>query len=346
MKIVRYMALALLAAFSPAGAKAQSLPFAKVQEVQSSGGNEERRFFGNVVARQTNDLAFQVGGQIIEFPAIEGATIPQGGLIARLDREPFVLALDRARIQAAQARRTLTRLEKLSGTAVSQVTVDDARTQLELADLSVAAAERDLEQATLVAPFDALVATRHVANFSTISPGTSVARLHDMSELRIEIDVPEILFSRAGEDPNVQLLAKFPASETLFDVALREFNAETSAIGQTYSITLGMEPPAGLVVLPGASVAILVRFLDQAARIIIPYSALVTTADGTSQVMVFTPVGADQGRVAVRPIEIMPTSHGEVMVTKGLEVGEEIIAAGAALLADGDEVRRFVGFPN
>ncbi|MCY4326831.1 MAG: efflux RND transporter periplasmic adaptor subunit, partial [Rhodobacteraceae bacterium] len=153
MKIVRYMALALLAAFSPAGAKAQSLPFAKVQEVQSSGGNEERRFFGNVVARQTNDLAFQVGGQIIEFPAIEGATIPQGGLIARLDREPFVLALDRARIQAAQARRTLTRLEKLSGTAVSQVTVDDARTQLELADLSVAAAERDLEQATLVAPF-------------------------------------------------------------------------------------------------------------------------------------------------------------------------------------------------
>ncbi len=343
---MKILAAALMAALVPALSQAQPAPLAKIEAVASSGASQERRFFGSVVARQTTDLAFQVGGQIIEFPAVEGETIATGDLIARLDLEPFQLALSRAQARAGQARRALERLERLSGSSVSRAAVDDARTQLELADLSVAEAMRAVRQATLVAPFDALVAARRTANFSTISPGAPVVRIHDMSELRIEIQVPEILFSRAGEDPNVELLAGFPASETLFPVEPVEFNAEAAAVGQTYTITLGMAPPEGLVILPGSSVTIVVRFLDEVPRIIIPQSALVTSADGIPQVMVFTPTRDDRGLVALRRIEIAPTPHGEVAVTRGLEIGEEIVAAGASLLGDGDEVRRFAGFPD
>jgi len=116
--------------------------------------------------------------------------INKGAVIARLDLEPFQLSLDQARVQKEQADRTLERLRQLQGNAVSQVTVDDAETQAKLAELSVRNAERSLRDAQLIAPFDALVASRYVANFSSISPGVQIARLHDMSELRVEIDVP------------------------------------------------------------------------------------------------------------------------------------------------------------
>ena len=50
----------------------------KLLTVQSQDAGSVRQFFGQVVVRQTVDLAFQVGGQIVMFSAIEGQIIPRG----------------------------------------------------------------------------------------------------------------------------------------------------------------------------------------------------------------------------------------------------------------------------
>ena len=203
-----------------------------------------------MTAKQTVDLAFQTAGQIVKFPAIEGRIVPAGDMIAQLDLEPFKLSLEQARLQWDRARRRAERLKKLEGKTVSQVSVEDATTEAGLAKIALRNAEYSLKHATLHAPFDALVARRSVARFTTVNAGTPVARLHDMSEIRIEIEVPEVLFQRAGRDPDVTIAARFPAGKTLFPVEVREFNAETSRIGQTFRVTLGMAPPEGLNILP------------------------------------------------------------------------------------------------
>lgn len=331
---------------SPVMAVAQDMRLAKIIEVQSGDSAVTRQFFGHVVAKETVDLAFQVGGQIVELPLIEGERIEEGTMVAQLDLEPFQLALDQARVQRDQAERTLERLQKLEGSTVSEVSVDDAETSLQLAEIAVRNAERELQNATLVAPFDALVAARNVANFSTISAGTPIARLHDMSELRIEIDVPEVLFQRAGTDPSVELWAKFPTDDERYAVTPREFNAETSQVGQTYRITLGMTPPEDRTILPGSSVTVYATLTGGAQDIVIPASAVSTANDGSTNVMVFTPTGADEGTVARRPVTVEPTIRGDVRVTEGLEPGEEIVASGASQLSDGDRVKRFSGFSN
>lgn len=343
----RKIALIVLLLFASGFARASDdLPLAKLIKVESSASELTRQFFGHVVAKETVDLAFQVGGQIVEIPIVEGAPINKGAVIARLDLEPFQLSLDQARVQKEQADRTLERLRQLQGNAVSQVTVDDAETQAKLAELSVQNAERSLRDAQLMAPFDALVASRYVANFSSISPGVQIARLHDMSELRIEIDVPEVLFQSAGRDPDVTLLAKFPSSDEKFPLETREFNAETSQVGQTFQITLGMEPPENIVVLPGSSVTVFASISGSEPLLRIPSSAVVTGTDGSTQAMVFTPDGDDEGTVTLVPITITPTPKGEVQVIEGLSEGQEIVASGANLLSDGARIKRFTGFSN
>ena len=324
----------------------EALPLAKLITVEMDDTGTTRTFFGHVVAKETVELAFQVGGQVVAFPIVEGASVPKGGLIAELDREPFQLALDQARTQQEQADRTLARLEQLQGTTVSQVTVDDAKTQSQLAEIAVRDAERSLGLATLSAPFDALVAAKIIPNFSTLGAGTTVARLHDMSELRIEIEVPETLVQSAGADPDLELWAKFPSSDQRFELGIREFNAETSSVGQTFSITLGMAPPEDLVVLPGSSVTVIAVLKGQGARLEIPASALVMDAAGKPHVMLFSPAGANEGQVTERRVEIEPAADGSVQVVSGLQAGDEIVASGATLLNDGDSVRRFAGFAN
>ncbi|MFA8384706.1 MAG: efflux RND transporter periplasmic adaptor subunit [Pelagibaca sp.] len=343
---MRRLFAVFLVMFAPVIAVAQDVPLAKIIAVQSADGDVTRQFFGHVVAKETVDLAFQVGGQIVELPLIEGERIAEGTVVAQLDLEPFQLALDQARVRKDQAERTLERLQRLQGSTVSQVSVDDAETALQLADLAVRNATRELNNATLLAPFDALVAARNVANFSTIAAGTPVARLHDMSELRIEIDVPEVLFQRAGTDPSVVLSAQFPTDDRRYPVTPREFNAETSQVGQTYRITLGMAPPEGRTILPGSSVTVYATLDAGVSDILIPASAVNISNDGSPNVMVFTPTGADEGTVARRPVTVEPTLRGDVRVTEGLAPGEEIVASGASRLDDGDRVRRFTGFSN
>ncbi|CUI33304.1 efflux RND transporter periplasmic adaptor subunit [Cognatishimia activa] len=318
----------------------------KLVTVNAGADQVTRVFFGQVAAKETVDLAFQVAGQIVQLPIVEGAVVPEGAVIAQLDLEPFELALDQAVVQKDQADRTVERLTKLQGNTVSQVTVDDAQTQAQLADISQRNAQRSLNNATLHAPFDALVASRNVAKFSTINAGTPVARLHDMSDLRIEIDVPEVLFQRAGRDPDVTLSAKFPASDTVFPLEVREFNAETSAVGQTFRITLGMTPPDDLVVLPGSSVTVSATLSNNDQRILIPASAIKNANDGTPMALVFEPAGADEGTLRAVDIEIVPDVNGNVQVVSGLSDGQEIVASGASRLTDGASARRFTGFAN
>lgn len=318
----------------------------KLVELQANSNGVERHFFGHVVARQTVDLAFQVGGQIVEFPAIEGEEIAQGDLIAQLDLEPFLLQRDQARVQLEQAERTLDRFDQLSDLAVSQATIDDTQTQVDLASIALRDAEYALEHATLYAPFDGLVAVRNVANFTTISVGSPVVRFHDMSELRIEIDVPEILFQQAGQNPDVTLTAQFPASDTVFPLEIREFDAQASSVGQTFRLTLGLPRPNGLAILPGSSVEVTARLDSGQDFLMLPTSAIGLSNDGEAFAMVFQPTEGDQGTLEQRFIDIEPTREGRFHVLSGLEVGDLVVMTGVADVADAQTVRRFTGFAN
>ncbi|QIE46236.1 efflux RND transporter periplasmic adaptor subunit [Pseudohalocynthiibacter aestuariivivens] len=338
-------ALALPAMAQDTSEASMTLKPVKLMTVETGSSATVRKFFGHVVARQTVDLAFQVSGQVETIPVVEGETVPKGALIAQLDLETFQLAFDQAKLQQEQADRTVERLAKLSDASASQVRREDADTDAALARIAVANAKNALEHATLHAPFDALVANRDVANFTTVNAGTPVARLHDMSELRIEIDVPEVLFQRAGEDPDVTVTAKFPISDEEFPLEVREFNAETSEIGQTFRLTFGMPPPAGMRILPGSSATITARLNSGETGVFVPATAVATAADGATSVLAFLPGEDDTGTLSRIAVTISAGPNGKFMVT-GVEPGTEIVVAGVNTLDDGMRVRRFSGFPN
>ncbi|WP_415145181.1 efflux RND transporter periplasmic adaptor subunit [Limimaricola cinnabarinus] len=305
-----------------------------------------REFYGQVAARQTVDLAFQIGGQLVEFPVLEGQIIREGDLVARLDPEPFELAFEQAELRQAQAERDLDRLNQLSRSTVSEAAQEESRTNAALAQVALRDAERALSKARLDAPFEALVAERLVANFTTVSAGTPIVRLHDMSELRVEVEVPEILFQRAGRDPDVEITARFPGMSDSYPLEIREFTSDATAVGQSFGLTLAFAAETAPDVLPGSSVTVTSRLDGMAGGLPVPPTALVGDLDGTVKVMVFEPGETpDRGRVAAREVEIEIADDGGFLVTGGVERGAEIVAAGAAALEDGQAVRRFAGFP-
>ena len=131
-------------------------------------------------------------------------------------------------------------------------------------------------------------------------------------------------------------------------LALREYDAQTGQIGQTYAATLALPPDAGRDLLPGASAVVRISRPSQGDEgLTVPSQAVVAQPDRSTVVYVFTDDGADgaDGAGTVTPAEVVVMSpDGTKLQVQGLEPGQEIVAAGAHLLEPGQNVRRFTGF--
>jgi len=350
------LALAALFAFAPAAVAAQDEDATaetrprpvKLMTVAEPRTRITRTFFGQIVARQTVDLAFQVGGQLAQLPVENGQRVDRGALLARLDLEPFERAVERAELQLDQAESDYDRARQLAESNVrSQAQLDDARTNRDLARIELREAREALDDATLRAAFDGLVARRLVANYTTVAQGTPVLRLHDMSEPRVELAVPERLFRRIGDLDDIAFSADLGAGHDGVPLSLAEYSAETVGISQSYIVDLALPPLDGFLPLPGRTATVRVTLSRPGGDTLsVPPEALRTTPDRGTEVMVFEPAGAATGSVRPVPVSVVTREGADVAVTRGeaLAPGMEIVATGAHLLTEGQRVRRFTGF--
>jgi len=86
---------------------------AKLIEAGGDTVQISRTFFGQVAARETVDRSFEVGVRLAMFEAQEGQFLEEGVQIAAMDPAPFERAVERSRLQQAQANRDLTRTQPL-----------------------------------------------------------------------------------------------------------------------------------------------------------------------------------------------------------------------------------------
>ena len=171
-------------------------------------------------------------------------------------------------------------------------------------------------------------------------------RLHDISEWRVEINVPEVLFRSAGENPDISLVGRFTGSDQVIPLALREFTAEASTVGQTFKITLAMLEEPGPGVLPGSSITVIANLNTASREVDIPASAVVIDDNGDTFVMLFESDDGETGIVRRKLVNLESDSDGNFVLREDLEDGIEIVVAGAKSLTDGQAVRRFAGFSN
>ena len=203
-----------------------------------------------------------------------------------------------------------------------------------------------MRHATIDASFDAIVAERLVETFTTVDVRAPAIALYDMSDLRIGIDVPEIMFQRAGSAPDLQIAAEFPVCGRVFPIEVREFRAESSEIDLTFKVIPGMTPPDHMVLLPGSSAAVRSQSRDTSVPPVIPASAIAIAADGATSVFVYDAIADDgsTGLLRRQPVAMHPAPHGGMQVIDGVSPDDRIVATGLMNLQDDMSARRFAGF--
>ncbi len=206
---------------------------------------------------------------------------------------------------------------------------------------AVASAQDQLNYTSLQAPFAGTIASKFVENFQTVRAKENIVRLLDTSKIEMIVDLPESLISMV---PYVKDIActfdAFPSHN--LPATVKEIGTEASQTTRTFPVTLIMDQPSNIKILPGmAGVARghaeLPENIDQHG-FEVPGGAVFI--DDTDKQSVWVVEAGDKGvgtvkRLAVTVADLTP--HG--VHIQGVPVGTTIVTAGVHYLTQGQKVR-------
>lgn len=325
----------------------------KVMTVTGGDPRENRAFPGIVKADREIDLAFRVGGPLIEYDLNIGQKVQKGQTLARIDPRDFEIRVQKlsAEYKAAEARladaeRDFERQKNLLKESAAsqsqydktQMLVETTRAGIDSLKADLAAAKNALADTRLTAPFDGVLNHKFTENHETVAPGAPVVSLLDVSAIEVATAVPEDIVIREADI--VEIYATLDAHpDRNISASLKETGRQTDNANQSYPMTVTLQVPKTITVAPGmaASVHLVLRNPHGGGDgIYLPTAAVFSDTNGVTCVWRVEPDTLDTEKVKV---ETGALRGDEILVTSGIEAGDRVVSAGARFLVEGQKIR-------
>lgn len=346
----------LLLALSLVGCSRPAPPPEPVRAVKlvtavPAGAGEAPVFAGDVRAQVESRLGFRVGGKILKRQAEVGQRVAAGQVLAQLDPQDLRLAADAARAQVASARtsRDLAAADFQRYAALKaqnfisaaelerrEAQVRSAQAALDQAQAQLAAQGNQAAYASLVADAPGVVTAIEAEAGQVVAAGTPVVRVAVDGVRDAVFAVPEDQVRRftAGQPVAVRTWG----TEVALQGRVREVGAAADPATRTFTVKVALEgaaPPLGTTV----SVQPQAVGTAPAAGVRLPTSALRRDGDATTVWLLDEPTMT----VRAQPVAVGGIEGSDVVMTRGVQPGQRVVAAGVHVLAPGQKVTIYEG---
>ena len=308
----------------------------------------QRSFVGRVEARRESDVGFELGGLVAHIHVDDGASVSAGQLLASLDTEllqarraELVSARDRARADLDLAIKTRKRINELQALdfASSQARdeavegVNAKRAALEMGESAIRSIDVQIRKSQLRAPYDALVAARHVDEGQVIPVGVPVLRLFENSEPEARIAIASDSIDRLRTGDAYLLRIRGRDVPAILRTVLPERDGRTRSVDAIFTLAV---PFNGI--RRGDLARLMLTERIAARGIELPLTALTESSRGIWAVYVAEPTTDGAGILSRRQVELLHLVGEEVYVAGTLEAGEQVVSAGLHRLVPGQRV--------
>ena len=325
----------------------------KTVTVSEQASGKIRKFSGVVEAADSSSISFEVSGNVQEVRVDVGDKITKGQILAKLDKRTYKInvkgaeaEVGRAKVELADKRNDLdrfARINKQDPGAVSQASIDQSQAavdsalkNVQFAKSQLKLAQRDLEKTVLRAPFDGVIATRHVDPFTEVARGQKLFDVYENTGMEVAVSIPEdvihdIYMKQKGE-------IRFAV---IADKSYQGVVTEISKVAGTanaFPIKLTIED-LDKRIRPGMTAQVTLELADteEASVYLVPISSLAQRSDTTkSWVFVYDPATAT---VKQTPVTGTSVRQNDVVITGGVQTGDIIAVAGVSFLEDGQKVK-------
>jgi RND family efflux transporter MFP subunit len=345
--VIAAVPLALLAC----GDKTASDPRTEAPLVRAAtiGGAAQasRTFTGTVAARVQSDLGFRVSGKVLERLVDAGQTVKRGQVLMRIDAADLKLAahaqqeaVAAARARAQQTMQDEARYQSLRGTgAVSASAYDQAKAAADAAKAQLKAAEAQAEvarntsrYAELVADGDGVIMETLVEPGQVVSAGQVVARLAHAGRREAIVQLPETLRPAVGSSGLATLFGKEGAAPA----KLRQLSDTADRLTRTFEARYVLDGELANAPL-GTTVTIELQDGAPATQggLSVPIASVFDAGKGPGVWI----IQGQPAKVSWRPVTVQRLGEDGAQVAGQFKQGDRIVALGAHLLHEGEQVR-------
>ncbi len=294
--------------------------------IRPSAAGLELQLPGEVTGSADALLASSTGGFVEAVLVETGQTVRSGQALARVDTSTAVARREQALASYQLAEAELERVRKL-GDLASEAQLLAASTQARVAKASLDLAEIQVARSIITAPFAGVVSRVDLERGEVLAPGAPAIRLVKLDPVHVTVSLSDrdILVIQKG----ATVLVTTDAGATALQG--RVLHIDPAADLDTRSFLVDVEVPnEDRTLLPGM-IASVTLFREVAeGQVVIPLDWLVTRLDGVG---VFVDEG---GRAVWRPVETGEIVHDQVLISSGLQLGENVIMTGHRDLSQGD----------
>ncbi|MGG5872875.1 efflux RND transporter periplasmic adaptor subunit [Pseudomonas peli] len=303
---------------------------------------------GTLKAFQGVDLTAEVEGTVGQVLFQSGEKVREGQPLLQLDSQ-----VEQAILATAVAVRGLARVEYERGKnlavkqAISKSEFDRLNAELLKAEASVAQLQASLDKKRVLAPFAGTIGIRQVDTGDYLSPGNPIATLQDLSTLFVDFFLPEQAVPKLAVGQRVRLnVAAYPGE--VFEGEIAAINPKVEDTTRNVQVRAMLANPESKL-LPGMFANLEVLLPGEQNLIVVPETAITYTLYGNS-VYVIGEKKAEDGQVVKddkgqaelvverRFVETGERREGQVVISKGLQAGEQVVSAGQLKLDNGAHV--------
>ena len=304
-------------------------------------------YAGEVRSRVESRLGFRVSGKLLRRNVEMGQHVRAGELLAQLDPQDFKLAADGARAQlaAAATNRDLALADYKRYKDLREQNFISAA-ELERRDTALKAAQAQVDQAqaqlaglgnqtgyaNLVADVAGVVTSVDAEPGQVLAAGTPVLRIAQDGPRDVVFAVPE---DKVGKlKVGSQVLVQAWAEQKSASAVVREVAASADAVTRTYTVKVGLTGSENWPL--GSTVTVAPKALDRSGPSVIKLPTSALQHDG-EKAAVWVLEKATM-TVRLQPIAITTADGNEVVVSRGLEPGMQVVSVGAHVLNPGQKV--------
>lgn len=295
---------------------------------------------GDVQTKQNVLLFPEMGGTLERVLVKEGDRVRKGQVLARIDDGGMSSQLEQLRTQKALAETTYERQKRLWDQNIgSEIQYLQAKTNWEAAESAVRQAESQLAKSTIRATFNGIVDEVMLEEGSTVNPaaGMAVIRLVNLSDMYVEVDVPERYLGsvQIGKDVHLYL----PVLGDTIQTKVRQTGNFINPANRSFRVEIPVPNPSGLV-KPNLTAKVRINDYTNTDALVVPPTVISENAEGEQYVYVATQVTEAGMAVAEkRVIETGLMQGNRIEVLGGIQAGEQIVTEGARRIREGQQIK-------
>ncbi|MGB5202623.1 efflux RND transporter periplasmic adaptor subunit [Eudoraea sp.] len=295
---------------------------------------------GNVMTKQNVLIYPEMAGTLVKVYVKEGQKVNKGQLLATIDDGGMSSQLEQLKTQAALAKTTFERQKRLWEQKIgSEIQYLQAETNYQAVENSVKQAQSQLAKSNIRAPFSGIIDNVIQEQGTVVSPvnGQAVFRIVNLSDMYIEVDVPESYLN--GVTVGKEVKVYFPVLGDSISSVVRQTGNFINPTNRSFRVEIAV-PNKKNNIKPNLTARVQINNYSSNKAILIPQSLISENAEGEQYVYIATEVDSNDMAVARKQIISTGLTQGDyVEVLEGINPGEQVIMEGARNVRENQKVK-------